>query len=56
MKLDNLISGRWWLTIITGLVFAYSVYAKILTPETTATIIVTVFTLYFSKRDDKEAP
>lgn len=53
MKYDNLISGRWWLTIITGFVFAYSVYAKLLTPETIATIIAMVFTNYFNKRDEK---
>ena len=56
LKISNLTSGRFWLTIITGLVFAYSVYAKILTSEVIATIIVMVFTNYFNKRENGNSP
>lgn len=51
--IDKLLSGRLWLTIITGLVFAYAVYTKLLSAEATATIITMVFVSYFQRQDRK---
>lgn len=48
---QKLLSGRFWLTIIAGLVFAYATVAKILAPEAVAAILATVFTAYFDKKD-----
>jgi len=50
----KLSSGRWILTIIGGLVFAYAVYAKILPPEATASILTMVFVNYFQRDRKKE--
>lgn len=44
-------SGRFWLTIITGIVFAYAVYKNLLNSEAVCTIITTVFTAYFYRPD-----
>jgi hypothetical protein len=46
---EKLLSGRFWLTIITGLVFAYAVKTKLLNSEATATIITMVFISYFQR-------
>jgi len=47
-------SGRFWLTIITGGVFAYSVYARIMPEEAIAAIVVMVFQGYFLRnRSDR---
>jgi len=51
--MSKLLSGRFYLTIIAGLVFAYSVRRGILNAEATATIITMVFISYF-QRDRKE--
>lgn len=45
-------SGKFWLSIIAGLVFAYASVRKILSPEAIATIITMVFISYF-QRDRK---
>ena len=45
-------SGKFWLTIITGIVFAFAVWKRILNPESTATIITMVFVSYFSKKNE----
>jgi len=47
-------SGQFWLTIITGLVFAYVSIKKILPSEAVASIISMVFVFYFKK--DREVP
>jgi len=52
--IEKLTSGRFVLTVITGMVFAYAVKYKILNAETTAAIIVMVFINYFQKDKDKE--
>ena len=44
---EKLISGRYFLTIVSGLVFAYSAYTKLLSAEAIATIITAVFINYF---------
>ncbi len=51
--IDKLLSGRLWLTIITGLVFAYAVFTKLLSAEATATIVTMVFISYFQRTDRK---
>ena len=50
---NKLYSGRLWLTIISGLTFAYAVVFKVLTPEAIAAILTLVFTSYFNKKGDK---
>lgn len=47
--LVKLSSGRYLLTIVTGLIFAYAVHTKLLNAEATATIITMVFVSYFQK-------
>ena len=42
-------SGKFWLSIIAGLVFAYTSYKKILPPEAIASIVTMVFVSYFNK-------
>ena len=49
--IDKLLSGRFWLSIMTGIVFAYAVYAKILPEEAVAVIITMVFVSYFQRSD-----
>lgn len=50
--LKKISSGRFWLTIITGFVFAYAVFAKILEPAATASIVTMVFVSYFQRKDN----
>ena len=52
--MEKLKSGRFILTIISGIVFAYSVYAKLLPPEATAAILSMVFVSYFDKTRKEE--
>ena len=49
--IEKLLSGRFWLTIITGIVFAYATYKKILNSEAVATIVTMVFISYFQRND-----
>ena len=46
---SNLGSGRFWLTIISGIVFAYATYTKLLSGEAVSAIITMVFMSYFQK-------
>lgn len=46
---DKLLSGRYFLTVISGLVFAYATYTKLLNAEAVAAIITMVFINYFQK-------
>lgn len=48
---EKLLSGRFILTVITGVVFAYAVWQKIINAEATATIITMVFISYFQRND-----
>ena len=50
--MNKLLSGRYILTIISGLVFAYAVWKRILPSEATASIIVMVFVSYFQKKEN----
>ena len=47
--LAKLLSGRYFLTVVSGIVFAYAVYSKLLNAEATATIITMVFINYFQR-------
>jgi len=53
MSNSKVLSGRWWLTIITGLVFAYAVMEKLLNPEAISAIIAMVWISYFQRQDRK---
>lgn len=48
--LEKLFSGKYFLTIVTGIVFAYVSVKGIIGKDVIATIIVMVFTLYFTKQ------
>ena len=52
--LSKLGSGRYVLTVISGLTFAYAVYSKILSAEATASILTAVFMSYFQRDRSKE--
>ena len=49
--IDKLISGRFWLTIIAGIVFAYATIKKMLPPEAVSAIVTMVFVSYFDRKD-----
>lgn len=51
--MSKLKSGRFCLTIIVGLVFAYVACLKIITPQVTGLIIVMVVKDYFQRTDRK---
>ena len=53
--LDKLFSGKFWLTIITGAVFAYAVVKNILSAEATASIVAMVFVSYFNRKENNES-
>ena len=53
--IDKVTSGRWILTVICGLVFAYTSFNKIITPETIIAILTMVFVSYF-QRNDRSPP
>ena len=46
---SKLTSGRFYLTVIGGIVFVYAVMERILPSEAVATILTMIFSLYFSK-------
>ena len=46
----KLTSGKYYLTIITGLVFLYASITGKIEKDVIGTIIVTVFTLYFTRK------
>jgi len=47
--IDKFLSGRFLLTVIAGLVFAWAVYKNLLPPAATSAILVSVFKDYFGK-------
>ena len=47
----KLSSGRWILTVISGIVFAILAISGKLNPEDTMKILLIVFTLYFTRND-----
>lgn len=50
--LKKLTSGRFILTIIAGLVFAYVSVTGTLEPQTVGAILAMVFVSYFNKKDN----
>lgn len=46
---EKLLSGRYFLTVVSGIVFAYAVHSKLLNAEATAAIITMVFISYFQR-------
>ena len=52
--MNKLLSGRFWLTIMTGLVFMYSAWVRLLNAEAVAAIIAMVWVSYFQRSDRKE--
>lgn len=51
---EKLTSGRFWLTIIAGITFAYATYSKILPAEAVSAIVTMVFVSYFDRSDRKK--
>lgn len=49
---SKLSSGKFWLTIISGIVFAYATVKRILSAEAVATIVTMVFISYFQKNPE----
>ncbi len=49
LKWEKIFSGKFIFTIITGLVFGYAAYAKILSGEQIYGIIMLVVSFYFSR-------
>jgi hypothetical protein len=49
--LAKIASGRYILTVICGVVFAFAVWKRILPDAATASIITSVFTAYFGRTD-----
>lgn len=47
--MPKLLSGRFWLSIIAGIVFGVCAINKTLTSDVIATIITAVFLSYFSR-------
>jgi hypothetical protein len=45
-------SGKFWLSIIAGVVFAYCSFKKILTSEAISAIVTMVFMAYFNRKSD----
>jgi hypothetical protein len=54
----KLASGRYILTVICGVVFAYATWKRILPSSAVAAIVTSVFGAYFSRSDraDKQEP
>jgi len=52
---EKLSSGKFWLTIISGVVFAYATYKRILNAEAVSTIVTMVFVSYFNRKQENGA-
>ena len=51
--LSQITSGRFILTVICGVVFAYATIAKIIPPDAVISILTMVFISYFQRTDRK---
>ena len=49
--IEKMLSGRYFLTVVGGIVFAYAVYSKILPGEATSSILTAIFMSYFNRPD-----
>lgn len=54
MEYSKLLSGKFWLTIICGAVFAYCSVKQILPQDKVSEIILIVIYGYFTKQSGKE--
>lgn len=52
--LTKLLSGRYVLTLISGIAFLYMIVTMSIKPSDAMMIITMVFTLYFSRNDRKQ--
>lgn len=52
--LEKLTSGRYYLTLIGGAIFAYAVWERILPDAAIASIITAIFMSYFSQDRPKK--
>jgi hypothetical protein len=50
----KLLSGRYILTVICAIVFAYGAISKVLPVDATISILMMVFTAYFNRTDRKQ--
>ena len=48
---DKLLSGRYFLTVVGGIVFAYATYKHILEAQAVSAIVTAVFMSYFNRPD-----
>lgn len=51
---EKLLSGRWILTCICGIVFAYCSIKRVIPPEAITAIMSSMFTAYFNRNDRKQ--
>jgi len=49
--LPKLLSGRYYLTLVGGIVFAYAVWKNKLDPQATAAILTSIIYAYFQRTD-----
>ena len=56
MDLNKFTSGKFWLTIISGFVFAYVACRGILDSQAVSAILGSVFTSYFMKDNHVQKP
>ena len=47
--INKLLSGRYFLTVVCGLVFAYVAINKVIPPDAVIAILSTVFVSYFNR-------
>jgi len=52
--IDKFSSGRWILTVICGIVFAYVAIQKIIPVDATISILTMVFVSYFNRNDRRQ--
>ena len=50
--LSKVTSGKFFLTVCSGIVFIYATVARILPEEAIASIVSTVFAMYFLKKEN----
>ena len=48
---EKLLSGRYFLTVVGGLVFAYAVWKNKLDPQATSAILTSIIYAYFQRQD-----
>ena len=55
MDLNKLLSGKYFFTVVTAIVFIYSVHTKILNGEQIYGIIMLVVAAYFGRNNPKNS-